>query len=81
MLGGMNPRIEIREVRLRTKAGSHTDHFEAVYKDSAGKELYRGEHPKFWVLAFSELQQKMQQAGYRIEDLPKPHRLSARYLG
>ncbi len=80
-LGSMEPRIVIREVRLRTDAGAHTDHFEAVYTDDRGRELYRGEHQKFWVLAFSELQQKMKQEGYRIKDLPKPHRLSARYLG
>ena len=81
MLGGMKPRIFIREVRLRTDAGAHADHFEAVYVEGPGRELYRGEHPESDLLAFSELQQTMKGAGYRIEDLPKPHKVPPRYLG
>jgi hypothetical protein len=81
MLEGMRPRIEIQEVRLRTGAGSHTDHFEAVYIDSSGREICRGEHPEYSFLAFSTLQQTMKREGFRIEDLPQPYRLPARYVG
>jgi hypothetical protein len=77
----MRPRIEVQEVRLRTNGGSRTDHFEAVYKDSAGKELYRGEHQEYSFLAFSNLQQAMKAEGFRIEDLPRPYKLPARYVG
>jgi len=77
----MEPRIEYYAVRLRGDAGPRIDHWEAVYLDSTGKELYHTEHQEHGLLAFSALQHTMKQAGFLIEDLPKPHEVPPRYLG
>ena len=78
---GMEPRIECYEVRLSSDEGPRTVHYECVYVDDTGKELYRAEHHGNWILAFLELQQTMKGDGYRIEELPQPHKGAHRYIG